>query len=76
MWGLKSDVVYNYNAYFPECNPANISTKHIQLSEVVKTENLVKTHTSVMIQHIKNRHTNKKWSTRKNFRDSDLSKTG
>lgn len=70
-------MLYNYNAYFPECNPSNISTKHIQLNEVSKTENIVKTHTSVMIQHIKNsRHTNKKWSTRKHFRDSNLSKTG
>lgn len=31
VWALKSDLLQNYNAYFPEHNPTNIENKYSQL---------------------------------------------
>lgn len=63
---LKSDVLYNFNAYFPDHNPANITGRYLQLLELLKSDNVLKTHTTVLIQQVRSARINtKKSSTKK-----------
>lgn len=49
---VKSDVLSDFNAYFPEHNPYNISSRYVELAELFRSENLLKAHTSVVMQQI------------------------
>lgn len=49
---LKSDVLCDFNAYFPEHNPSNLSSRYIELAELFRSDNLLKAHTSVVMLQI------------------------
>lgn len=49
---LKTDALCDFNAYFPEHNPLSISARYVELAELFRSENLLKAHTSVVMQQI------------------------